>query len=447
VTSGVKSVPVDPEQPSAREADLRREEPDVPGVPVVRPDKSSVEATAQPGGPEVSIAAAGNAGTVAELPVEPESLIAPVPPQTPPRRFLADINNPFLKGLVAGLGVLVAVAIGFAAVTLSHVWVYIGVSLFIAMALNPVLDWLQGKGMSKTVAMLVVFLALGLIVAAVVAIVLPLLVNQVAQLAAAVPGWIADLQNQAWYQNLVAVSGGQAPVDAWLDQLVAFFSNPANLVAIAGGAVAVGIRVVDAITGSMFILIITLYFTATLRQMQAAATLLAPAYARTKVRNIIDHITTSVGLYLGGMFILALCNSAFAFILLSILGVPYAPLLAAIAVVITMIPMVGPITFWLLATTVLIFESGWTIALPFALVYFGYLQVEAYIMTPKVMSKQVEVPGSVVIISALIGASLLGLLGALLSVPVAATLLMIIEKIYVPSQNARTVAPHGSAFG
>jgi len=416
VTSEVKPVPAGPEGPRAVEPSV--------GAPA-SPD-AAVDLRAE---------------TVWQEPLE-----APAPAPRPHRVF-ADLTSPFTKGLLAGLGVLVSIGLGFAAVSLSHVWVYIGVSLFVAMALNPIIDWLQRKGMSKTVAMAVVFLVLTVIAATVVAIVLPLLVNQVAQLAAAVPGWIEDLENAEWYQSLVAVSGGQAPVDAWLDQLVAFFSNPANLVAIAGGAVAVGVRVVDAITGSMFILIITLYFTATLRQMQTAATLLAPAYARTNVRSIIDHITTSVGLYLGGMFILAVCNSLFAFILLTLLGVPYAPLLAAIAVVITMIPMVGPVTFWLLATTVLIFESGWTVALPFALVYFGYLQVEAYIMTPKVMSKQVEVPGSVVIISALIGASLLGLLGALLSVPISATVLMIVEKLWVPRQDARTRAPHGSAFG
>ncbi|MEN0070880.1 MAG: AI-2E family transporter [Propionicimonas sp.] len=401
--------------------------------------------------PRAAEAPSGDAADVnhaSDLPPAPDGSMAPPASVAPaPRRIDVDLTRPFARGLVAGLGLLVAVGLGAATVSLSHVWVYIGISLFIAMALNPILDYLQRKGMSKTAAMILVFVLLGLVAAAVVSIVVPMIFGQITQLAGSIPAWIADLQTAEWYQNLVALSGGQAPVDAWLDQLIVFFSNPANLIAIAGGAFAVGVRVVDAITGSMFILIITLYFTATLRQMEDAATLLAPAYARTKVRSVIDHIATSVGLYLGGMFILAVCNAAFAFILLTVLGVPYAVLLAAIAVVITMIPMVGPVTFWLIASTVLLLDGGWPLALPFILVYFGYLQVEAYIMTPKVMSKQVELPGSVVIISALIGGSLLGLLGALLSVPVAATLMMIIGKIFVPRQDTRTIAPHGSAFG
>ena len=82
----------------------------------------------------------------------------------------------------------------------------------------------------------------------------------------------------------------------------------------------------------------------------------------------------------------------------------------------------------------------------FAAVYFAYMQVEAYLMTPRVMSRQVDIPGSLVIISALVGGTLLGLLGALIAVPVAASVLMVVQKLFIPRQDAKTEAPPGSTL-
>jgi predicted PurR-regulated permease PerM len=139
------------------------------------------------------------------------------------------------------------------------------------------------------------------------------------------------------------------------------------------------------------------------------------------------------------MAILAFANAVFALILMSILGVPFAALLAFLALLITMIPMVGPVLFWLLATTVILFTSPVS-ALIFATVYFGYMQVEAYVMTPKVMNKAVDIPGSLVLIGAMVGGTLLGLLGALVAVPVTASLLMIVNTVFIPRQDAKLTA-------
>jgi predicted PurR-regulated permease PerM len=145
-----------------------------------------------------------------------------------------------------------------------------------------------------------------------------------------------------------------------------------------------------------------------------------------------------VGGYVSGMGILAISNAVMSFILLSLLGQPFAALLAVLALGVTMIPMVGSVLFWLIATTVTLFTSWWA-ALIFTIVYLIYMQVEAYVMTPRVMNKAVDIPGSLVLIGALVGATLLGLLGALIAVPVTASLLMIVQKVFLPRQDAKTV--------
>ena len=188
----------------------------------------------------------------------------------------------------------------------------------------------------------------------------------------------------------------------------------------------------------MIAVVLSLYFLASLSTIKAAFTRLAPAYARPRLAQMTDHVTESVGQYVSGMAILAGCNSIFAFILLSLLGVPFAFLMAFLALLITMIPMIGSVLFWLLASTVALFHGPVT-GLIFLAVYFAYMQVEAYVMTPKVMNKAVDIPGSLVLIGAVVGGTLLGLLGALIAVPVTASLLMILKEVFIPKQDAKVV--------
>lgn len=375
-----------------------------------------------------------------------EVVVPELPPvRNPVQRVLAQLGQPFSFGLLATLGVLTALALGGMAASLSTIWIYIGVALFMAMALDPLVAWLEKRGMSRGLSITVVFVGFAVVFGGLLAIVIPMAVGQVVAFAQSVPGWITSIQQAEWFQNLLSATGSQTAVADALNQVRSYLSNPSNLLAIGGGALAVGSGIMSGITGGMFILILTLYFIASLRGMKTAMYRLAPAYARAKVAEITDHVTTSVGAYISGMFILAVCNAVFAFILLSVLGVPFAALLAVLALFITMIPMIGSVTFWVIALTVCLFQSWW-IGLVFGLVYFAYMQVEAYVMTPRVMSKQVEIPGSLVIISALVGGTLLGLLGALIAVPVTASLLMIIQKLFIPRQDSKIDAPPGSTL-
>jgi predicted PurR-regulated permease PerM len=244
------------------------------------------------------------------------------------------------------------------------------------------------------------------------------------------------MQEAEWFKSLVALSGSSDMFANILTQAQTWLSDPANLLAIGGGALAVGTGVVNAISGTLIVLVLTLYFLASLRSMTSALERLAPAHARPQLAVITTQITESVGGYVSGMAILAFANAVFAFILMSILGVRFAALLAFLAVLITMIPLVGPVLFWLLASVVILFANPVS-ALIFAVVYFAYMQVEAYVMTPRVMNKAVDIPGSLVLIGAMVGATLLGLLGALVAVPVTASLLMIVNTVFIPRQDAK----------
>ena len=355
---------------------------------------------------------------------------------TPHRRLVIDLGRPFTWGFTATVGALVALSLAGAVSSLSSVLVSIGVALFVALALDPLVRWLESHGMSRGLSIGVVFAAFTLILGGVLALVLPTAVVQISQFARAVPGYVTDLQNADWFKNLVAASGQSDVFAHVLSQAQTWLSDPANLLAIGGGALAVGTGVVNAISGTLIVLALTLYFLASLRTMKLALERLAPAHARPQLAQITTQITESVGGYVSGMAILALCNAVFAFILMLILNVSFAALLAFLALLITMIPLVGPVLFWLLATGVIVFTSPVS-ALIFAAVYFAYMQVEAYVLTPKVMNKAVDIPGSLVLIGALVGGTLLGLLGALVAVPVTASVLMIVNTVFIPKQDAK----------
>jgi predicted PurR-regulated permease PerM len=136
------------------------------------------------------------------------------------------------------------------------------------------------------------------------------------------------------------------------------------------------------------------------------------------------------------MVVLAFANAIVAFILYLVLGLPFPPLMATVAFLVTLIPLVGPLLFLAIGSIIALFADPLH-ALLFAIIYLVYIQVEAYVLTPRVMNRTVAVPGSLVVIGALAGGTLLGLLGALVAVPVTASILLIINQVWLPRQDAR----------
>ena len=163
---------------------------------------------------------------------------------------------------------------------------------------------------------------------------------------------------------------------------------------------------------------------------------MAAALDAATTTEITEQITASVGGYLGGMVILAFFNALVAFLLYLFLGLPFPALMAVVAFSVTLIPLVGSVLFWAVGTVVALIASPIG-GLTFAIAYLVYMQIEAYVLTPKVMNKAISVPGSLVVIGALVGGTLMGLLGALVAIPVTASILLIIKKVYIPKQDAQ----------
>jgi len=211
-----------------------------------------------------------------------------------------------------------------------------------------------------------------------------------------------------------------------------------NLTTITTTLIQSGLALVSGLFGGLIILILSLYFTASLHSIKRATYQLVPASKRERFADLSEQITTAVGRFVVGQAALALCNGVLSFAFLSIIGAPFPALLALIAFLLSLIPLVGTISgSVIIVATCLIpgIGSSPLTALVAAIYYLIYMQVEAYVLSPNIMNRAVSVPGAVVVVAALAGGSLLGILGALIAIPVAASVIMIIKQVVVPRQN------------
>lgn len=374
-----------------------------------------------------------------EVPGPPTTVEAAeaAPPATPveaPRTIWTSLNHPFAAGLFWTLGALVALLFGLAVSNLSDVLISISFAIFASLGLDPIVRALERRGVRRLWGIVIVFSGFALVLVAVLWTVLPTVVRQVGQFVDDIPGMVADFEQSDVFAWLQLTFGDE--IGNLISETERFLIDPGNLAAIGGGVLQVGASIAAGISGTIIVLVLSLYFLASLPDIKQNFTQLVPARNRTSVARITDQITDSIGGYLMGMVILAFCNSMVALILHLVLGLPFPALMAVIAFCITLIPLIGPVLYWLIASTLALFSDPLA-ALVFALVYLIYMQLEAYVLTPRIMNRTISVPGSLVVIGALVGGTLLGLLGALVAIPVTASILLIIKQVLIPRQNAK----------
>lgn len=350
-------------------------------------------------------------------------------------RVLAAIDRPVVGGFAATLGVLGALLLGTALISISTILVYIVLALFLSLGLDPIVRLLERHGVRRGAGIGIVFGAFALLMVAFLVFVLPPVIAQVGQFVRAIPEGLDEIPQSEWFATLPA--DWQAGLGVAIEQLAATLADPAFLVAVGGGVLAVGVGVVAAISGGFIVVALTLYFLASLTAMKQALYSLAPARNRPKLADLTERITASVGSALIGSVTLSSLNALVVFVLHVVIGLPFAALMAVIAFVVTLIPLFGSVIFWIFASIVALFSSP-TQALIFFVAYLVYIQVESYVVSPRVMNRAISIPAALVLIAAMVGGTLMGVLGVLVALPVTASILLIIREVVVPKQDLKT---------
>jgi predicted PurR-regulated permease PerM len=349
------------------------------------------------------------------------------------------IQHPFRTALFAGLGVITALVIGGAVQSLATILTYVGAALFLALGLDPLVTWLEKHKVKRPIAILITLVGVLGIFAGLVFALIPVIVEQVGNLITqindvVVPG-IQDGSFVQWFKDYVP----WLDVNGILDQAIGTVTNPDFL----GGLLAVGIGIASGAFGGIIVIILVIYFTASLGSIKRGIYQFVPATKRAHFIDLAEQIADSVGRYVIGQVTLALCNGVASFLVLSFIfpiwtgPIKYAALLAFIAFLGSLIPLVGTLSASvIIVLSVYLFNDFSIVAvITVGIWYLVYMQIEAYVLNPRIMARAVKVPGVVVVIAALMGGTLLGILGALIAIPVAAAVQLIIREVVVPRQN------------
>jgi predicted PurR-regulated permease PerM len=336
-------------------------------------------------------------------------------------------RSPFYVGLVGGLGVIVAYGLAQLLLDLSQVLTLLVLSLFLALGLDPVVRWLQRRGLRRAHAVLGVFAGVLVLFAGIVALIAPPVVAEASQLATQAPDYAQDLLKNPTLRRLDDQYGV-------IDQVTQRLQSGSLWTSVFGGVLGAGKAVLSGFFSAFTVLVLTMYFTASLPSVKASAYRLVPRSRRERFTVIAEEISRRVGGYVIGQIAIATINGVCSFVMMSIVGIPYPAVLAVTVGVLGLIPMVGASLGALIVLAVAVFDS-WTATAIVAVYYLVYQQVENYVIVPRVMNRTVAVPGAVTIIAALAGATLLGVLGALMAIPVAAGLLLIYTEVLLPRQD------------
>jgi predicted PurR-regulated permease PerM len=340
-------------------------------------------------------------------------------------------QHPFYFGFLAASGALVAITVLRALQSASQVFVLIIISLFLAMGLNPAVDALQAKKLKRASAVAVVVIGALAIVALFALVVIPPVFSQANDLIDSAPQLLDSLRNNTTLNQLNNEYGF---IDSLEEKFETWISNGQLLTGAFGGVLGVGRTVLSGAFSALTIMVLTLYFLASLPSVTKIFYRLAPASRRERVSRIGDAIISRVGAFVGSQVLIAALAALFVFGLSLSLELPYAAALGMVILFVALIPLIGHFIGASIVTLVALTQSP-AKALLAILIYTLYVQIENYLITPRIMKRSLSIPGLVTIVAALLGTSLLGLVGGLLAVPIAAAVLLIMDEVVFPKAD------------
>jgi predicted PurR-regulated permease PerM len=326
--------------------------------------------------------------------------------------------------------VLTFYVLGLAAAVL-NILILVLIALVLAVGLDPAVRRLVASGLRRGVAVALIFLSFVVFIVLFGLLVLPPLVNQITGLADDVPRYARELaMRDDWIGSYLREHDVTAAVQNFISTL------PERVGESFGTILGVAGRVGSALFNIVTVAILMVYFMLSLPSMRGKATLALHADRRDRGARVIDQSIEKIGGYVYGNVITSLICGIAALLALLTLGVPFAVPLAMWAGLADLIPAVGSYLGAVPAIIVASFVSP--VRGLVALAYFiAYQQFENYVLVPKVMQNAVNLSPAAVIVSTLIGGSLFGFAGALLALPVAATVKVVIVEMWLKDRGHR----------
>jgi len=337
-----------------------------------------------------------------------------------------DRQNPFVVGFVGTLGVVVAVAVAAAVYSIRGTLVLVGLALFIAVGLEPVVALFTRHHVRRPVAvLLVVAVAAGIVAAFVYSAISPI-EHEINQLSVQIPKWRTEIGSGKG-------TVGKIAQDLHLSYYLSGKGSSTGSLEtyLASGALGAGKKVVSAVSSLLVVTVLTIYFLAALPAIKSFLTHLVPDSRRSRFGLLLDEVLAGVGGYLLGNLLTSLIAGIGTLVWGAALGLPYVFLLALMVALFDLIPVVGSTVAGVIVSLVALSVSL-PVAIATAVFYIAYRFVEDYFLVPRVMRQAVNVSPVVTVLGVIIGAALLGIIGALVAIPVAAGIKLVVEQTVFP---------------
>ena len=306
-------------------------------------------------------------------------------------------------------------------VTLTPVLISLLVALIFAGTLDPAVQWLERRGLRRVLALVVVFGAVALVVALLGVLIFPALARQVADFAADAPRMQTRVAE--WLKSYRLLGSAADDVKDFDPRTLLGGEGASKLVSLSGGV----IEFLGYLASS---LVLALYLVADRERMRGTLYAVVPRSHHVRLAHILSRMELIVGGYMRGQLITSVAIFLFTFMLLSVLQVPGALALAAFAGLTDVIPYVGGLLATAPATLASFSVSTWA-GVVVLVVLAAYQEFESRVLVPAVYGRILRLPSVVVLLALLVGGRLLGIIGALLALPVAAMLRMLIEEMRV----------------
>jgi predicted PurR-regulated permease PerM len=340
-------------------------------------------------------------------------------------------QSPFYVGFVGALGVFVAYGLYKMLGQLTQVITLLVIAFFLTLTLNPLVEALGKRGLRRSHSVGIVFAGVVAAFTALGFLVVPPVAQQGGLLADNAPRYLDDMLGNRFIQDL---DSQYHVLDKFQAEFQKLITDSNFMSGFFGGVLGVSKALASGFFAVLTVLVLTLYFLSTLPRVKEAAYGMVPTSRRPRFESLSEEIMRRVGSYAIGQVAVATINAICSWIMMSIVGIKYAAVLAVVVGVLGLIPMVGATLGAAVVCLVALFDEPQKAVI--ALIYYVvYQQVENYVVAPRIMARTISVPGAVTVVAALIGATLAGVLGALLAMPVAAGLLLIYEEVVLPRQR------------
>jgi predicted PurR-regulated permease PerM len=367
------------------------------------------------------------------------------PTDDPPPAARIEPRVIYRWAVMAALGVFTVALVVAALYTVRQVLVQILIAVFIAVSLDPLVRWMIRHRIKRGQAVALIFLVVLVLTAILLWSFIPSLVREANGLTTDFPGYLDKIRERSpSLHNLETRFNLESRIDAAARDL------PGK---IAGQALSFGQRFLGAMLSVLLVIVMTIYLMLDLSRLRRGLVRLFPRHHRNQVSDIITLVIDKVGLYMIGNLLISLIAGVSALIVMEILRTPFALPLAVLIAITDLIPLIGATIGAAICVVVAAATSEiWPDAAILVIFFIVYQQLENYLIAPRVLRGTVDISAAAVLFAALVGGSVLGVVGAIMAVPIAAVIKVVLserirQRDEEAAQEAGELPPDGDRGG